>query len=140
MGLIEKLDRVNSRWATRKIAAERKRPRDNSYPVVSTSYGLYSVRVVDLEHDRFGTAWDFLPAPIALLIAVLVRPTKDEKPRRFRFEACVVSLGFPAERRVVGTACVTRAEAQTMQRRYEHQLRDGWNPNDRFDSQAKTRA
>ncbi len=138
MRLLEKLDRRNSRWATRKIASERRLPPDISDPVVSTSYGLFSVRVVDLEAEGIPSAWDFLPLPVALLIALLVRPfTKTEKSRTFRYEARVVSLGFPVESRVVGTPCVTCAEAQTLQRRYQEQLRDGWNPRDRFHTTRK---
>ena len=134
MGLLGKLDRRNSTWAARKIASEKRRPPDNSFPVISTPNGLFTVSVVDLESERIRARYAITPDFVVLLLAAMVFVAwlikKRKRPSKPRYEARVISLGYPRERRVAGTAFATRAEAQVMQRRYEEELRRGWNPAD----------
>ena len=127
-----KFDRKNNAWAAKKLADEKKRKPDRSYPVVTTPHGLFAVTVVDLEENRFH--WRiFVPAEPVILavmgaIALIRHHGNRDNPKPLRYEAQVVTLKFPGERRVTGKAFPTFREAKKMQEEYERRLRSGWKP------------
>jgi hypothetical protein len=139
VGILEWLDKRNAKWASAKVLSERTRKPDSSYPVATSSHGLFAVTVVDLESER--SPWrdlGLLPDPVALIVGLfamvgvglshLGRRDRSARAKPIRFEARVLSLGFPAERTVCATGFVTIKEARSMQQRYIDALRRDWNP------------
>lgn len=132
MGLLAWFDRHNARWAERKIVRERSLRAEAKSPVIATPYGLYSVSVVDLESEP--SMVEILPIPLAIVVGIVRWISRSDRQtsdgRRLRFEAQVVALDYPRERRVAGAVFRTYSEADAMRTRYEERLRTGWNPTD----------
>jgi hypothetical protein len=136
VGFFERLDEKNNRWAQKKIARERKRKPDTSYPIVSTSHGLFAVTVEDLDArggDLLGSAIPLEPVVLAIIAAAvaLVKIVKHQQgktnPPRLHYEAKVTSMSYGSEV-ICAHTFSTIEEASGMRTRYEAALRKNLNP------------